>query len=421
MVKIMNYFFGNCDTTELAKKFSTPLYVMDETAIINNIRKLKGSFDDKYDNAKTFYASKAFLTKDMLKIAMEENIGVDVASGGELYLARAMNYPPDDIMYHGNGKTIQEIEEGIDYNVGRFVVDSLDEILMLDKIAEQKNKLQKIIIRISPGVDSDTHKYIQTAGKDSKFGVPLQKVHEIVEKTLSLENVKLMGFHFHIGSQLFNNNAHLKATEITLNLIKDFKEKFNFDTLDLDLGGGFGVKYVEGDDEKEPSYFLDPMVELIKKFTTENNLVLPHLYIEPGRYVVANAGITLYTIGSIKEIPNIRTYASIDGGMTDNMRVALYQAKYEAVIANKLDDEKTQKVTIAGKCCESSDILIKDLEVPELEWGDILAVKTTGAYHHSLANNYNKNALPAVVMLKDGVARLSVERQSYEDIYKNQL
>ena len=417
----MNYFFGNCDTVELAEKFGTPLYVMDETAIINKIKILKDSFDNKYKNAKTFYAAKAFLTKDMLRIAIAEDIGVDVASGGELYLARTMNFPPQDIMYHGNGKTYAEIEDGIDYNVGRFVSDSLDEILLINEIAKNKNKIQKILIRVSPGVDGATHKYIQTAGKDTKFGIPLQTVHDVIEKTLSLSNIKLMGFHFHIGSQLLDNEAHLKGLAIVLNLIKDFKKKFNFDTLDLDLGGGFGIRYVEGDIEKEPSYFIEPMIDMINEFIKHNDLVYPHLYIEPGRYIVGNAGITLYSIGAVKEIPDIRTYVSIDGGMTDNMRVALYEAKYEAVVANKMDEEKTTKVTIAGKCCESSDILIKDLEVPPLKRGDIIAVKTTGAYHHSLANNYNKTPLQAVVTIRNGIAKLSVKKQSYDDIFKNQL
>ncbi|MDD2447930.1 MAG: diaminopimelate decarboxylase [Tissierellia bacterium] len=417
----MNYSFSGCDTVELAKEYGTPLYVMSEDIIMDKINEINNSFLKNYDNVEAYYASKAFLTKEMARIIKREGLGLDVVSGGELYTAKAVDFPVKKIMFHGNNKTVKEIKMALNYEVGHFVCDSIGEIQLIDELAKDLDTRANILIRVTPGVDSDTHKYISTGNVDSKFGVPLPLLKQAVETSTKLENIVLKGFHFHVGSQLFDNTSHLLATEIVLNIIKEMKEELGFITEELDLGGGFGIYYKKGDDVKDLSYFIEPMMKLIEKFTSDNNLLRPKISIEPGRWIVGEAGITLYTIGSIKEIPGVRTYVGVDGGMTDNPRPALYQAEYEALVANKIDKECTETVTIAGKCCESGDILIWDLKVPSLESGDILAIKSTGAYNYSMASNYNRVERPAVIMLKEGTPRLVVKRESYEDMLINEL
>ena len=417
----MNYSFSGCDTVELAKEYGTPLYVMSEDIIMDKINEINNSFLKNYDNVEAYYASKAFLTKEMARIIKREGLGLDVVSGGELYTAKAVDFPVNKIMFHGNNKTVKEIKMALNYEVGHFVCDSIGEIQLIDELAKDLDTRANILIRVTPGVDSDTHKYISTGNVDSKFGVPLPLLKQAVKTSTKLENIVLKGFHFHVGSQLFDNTSHLLATEIVLNIIKEMKEELGFITEELDLGGGFGIYYKKGDDVKDLSYFIEPMMKLIEKFTSDNNLLRPKISIEPGRWIVGEAGITLYTIGSIKEIPGVRTYVGVDGGMTDNPRPALYQAEYEALVANKIDKECTETVTIAGKCCESGDILIWDLKVPSLESGDILAIKSTGAYNYSMASNYNRVERPAVIMLKEGTPRLVVKRESYEDMLINEL
>lgn len=412
-----NLIFAKCDIVKLAKEYGTPLYVMSENKIVENIREIKNSFDNKYERCKTYFAAKSFLSKDMIRTLIQEDICLDVVSAGELFLAKSLNFTPDKIAFHGNAKTDFEIEQGVEYNVGKFVCDSMSEIKVIDEYAKKSNKLCNILIRVTPGIESNTHEYISTANIDSKFGVPLQNIKESVELCQNLKNIDLLGFHFHVGSQLLDNKSHLLAVDIMLNLIKEVKEDLGFETKVLDLGGGFGIKYIDGDNPLAISSFIDPMYEKIEYFCAENHLFRPNLVIEPGRMIVGEAGITLYTIVGIKEIPNVRVYASIDGGFPDNPRPALYHAVYDAVIANKMNEELTNVVTIAGKCCESGDILIKDLHVPDLERGDILAVKSTGAYNYSMASTYNKNPIPAVVIIKDGVPRVSVKRQTFDELF----
>jgi diaminopimelate decarboxylase len=277
-----------------------------------------------------------------------------------------------------------------------------------------------ILLRVTPGVDSHTHKYISTGNIDSKFGIPIPQLTEAVKLAQELEGIILKGFHFHVGSQLLENESHLLAVDIMLNLIKKMKEEVGYVAQEFNLGGGFGIKYLDDTETRELSYFVDPMMNIIEKFCSENSITRPGIFIEPGRWVVGEAGITLYKIGSIKEIPGVRTYAAVDGGFPDNPRPALYQAEYEGVIANKADSKCNVNVTIAGKCCESGDILIWDLKVPKLQSGDILAVKSTGAYNYSMASNYNRIPKPAVVMLSKGNSRLIVKRQSYEDMSRNE-
>jgi len=418
-IKNGKLYFNGCNVEELAQKYGTPLYVISEDCIRSKCKELKDSFTEKYPNTKVFYASKAFLTLEMCKIMKEEGMGIDVVSGGELFVAIRAGINPKDIMFHGNNKTTAELKMAIEYSVGRIVVDSVDELQVLEKLAHEANKVVDILFRITPNIDCNTHKYISTGQKDSKFGIPLDG--EIIKEAITIaktsKNINFRGIHFHVGSQLFHNSSHLKAIENAVRLMKSLKSDLDIDVEELNVGGGFGIKYLESDEPKPLSYFIDAIMELIKKNTYENGLKMPKVFIEPGRWMVGEAGITLYTVGTIKDIPGVRTYVSIDGGLPDNPRTALYTAKYQAYLANKMDNERNKTVTIAGKCCESGDILIWDLMVPNsIERGDILSVMSTGAYNYSMASNYNKIPKPAVVMIKDGQERIIVRRESYEDL-----
>lgn len=416
-------YFDGCNTVELAKEYGTPLYVLSETAIVEKCREITESFLKKYERTRAAYAAKAFLTVAMCKIIEREGLCIDVVSGGELFTAVKAEFPAEKIEFNGNNKSIQELELAIDYNIGRIIVDGLDELDLIEEICKRKNKKTNILYRITPGVKSDSHDYIVTGKKDSKFGIPLDEeiISNAIQKAVESEYVNFMGFHFHVGSQLHDNGSHLQALETALKLIKDTKEKYNYVTPELNIGGGFGIHYTDEDNKKPYAYFLDPMMKRIEEFSKELNIERPEIVIEPGRSIIGEAGITLYTIGTSKDIPGIRKYVSVDGGMTDNIRPALYQAKYESIIANKADKEKTETVTISGKCCESGDILIKDEKMPTPERGDILAIFSTGAYGYSMASNYNKNPIPAVVLVKDGTSRVIVKRQTYEDILRNEL
>lgn len=418
-----NLIFAGCDIVKLAEKYKTPLYIMSEDYIVERLREIKNDFLNKYEKTKAVYASKAFLTKEMARIVNREGIGMDVVSGGELYTAIKVGFPMENIIFHGNNKTIDELELAIENNVGRIVVDHIEEMDLIEAIAREKGKKVRILFRISPGLESDTHKYIQTGQVDSKFGIPLteETISSAMEKALSLEFTELLGFHFHIGSQLSDNENHIKAIDIMTNLMKKVKGEYGFITKELNTGGGYGIHYSEEEERKPLSYFTDSIMKEIESQCKEYNLERPTIIIEPGRWVVGEAGMTIYSIGAIKEIPGVRTYVSIDGGMPDNPRPSLYEAKYEGVIINKIDEEPTDIVTIAGKCCESGDILIWDLKVPQVERGDVLGVLSTGAYNYSMSSNYNRIPRPAVVMISQGQDRLIVKRETYDDILRNDI
>ena len=422
-IKNNTLYFDGCNTVELAEKYGTPLYVMSETAIVEKCKEIRDTFLKKYERTRAAYAGKAFLTLSMCKIIEREGLCMDVVSGGELYTAIKANFPPEKIELNGNNKSIEELELAIDYGIGRIIVDGLDELEIIESICREKEKKTNILYRITPGVKSDSHDYIVTGKKDSKFGIPLddEVIFPAVEKAINSPYVNFMGFHFHVGSQLHSNDSHLKALETALKLIKDTIDKYNYVTPELNIGGGFGIKYTDEDDKKSYAYFLDPMMEKINEFSKEQNIPRPEIVIEPGRSIVGEAGITLYTIGTIKDIKGIRKYVSIDGGMTDNIRPALYQAKYEGIIANKADIPKTDLVTISGKCCESGDILIRDAHTAPAERGDILAVFSTGAYGYAMASNYNKNPVPAIVLVKDGKSDVIEKRQTYDHIISNEV
>ncbi len=419
-----NFIFDNCDTVELAKTFGTPLYIISEDRIRDKCRDIRGNFLEKYPNTRAAYASKAFTTMAMCKIIESEGLGLDVVSGGELHTAIKADFPMERIIFHGNNKSYEEITLGVTHDIGTFVVDNIYEFELLEEIAAEQNKKVKILFRITPGVEGSAHKYINTGQEDSKFGIPLDEkiIEYVVKRAMDSSNIILKGFHFHIGSQLFESSLNIMAVNVTVNLMKKLKEKFGFITQELNIGGGFGVRYTEEDDETKPiSFHVNPVMEAVEDECGKAGLDMPAIIIEPGRWIVSEAGITLYTLGAIKEIPNVRTYISVDGGLPDNPRPALYEAKYEAIVANKADKKPGKVVTIAGKCCESGDILIWDLEVPQIESGDILAVFNTGAYNYSMSSNYNRLPRPAVVLINEGNAELIVERENYDHLLEREI
>ena len=416
-------YFDGCSTVDLAKQYGTPLYVMSEGDIEDKMREIKTCFLDKYPNTRAAYASKAFCTMAIYKICEKEGFCIDIVSGGELHTAIKAGFPAERIEFNGNNKLPQEIEEALDYGIGRFIVDGLQEVALIEAICKEKGKTANILFRVTPGVAASTHDYITTGKKDSKFGIPLDEdvFFPQVEAAIKAEHINFLGLHFHVGSQLFDNAPFLQALDIILDKVAEIKKRFDYDIKELNLGGGFGATYI--DEERKPyTYFLAPMMERIEAFFTELGVERPAVVIEPGRSIVAEAGLSLYTIGSIKDIRDIRKYVSVDGGMTDNIRPALYQAEYEGLVANKASEPKDDKVTICGKCCESGDILIKDCMITgTAKAGDLCAMFSTGAYGFSMASNYNSNPIPAVVLVKDGKSELIVKRQSYDDIIKNQI
>jgi diaminopimelate decarboxylase len=414
---------GGVKTSHLVNEFKTPLYVIDEALVRENCKSYIDSFKVKEDGNKVAYAGKAFLTIAMCQIIKEEGLCLDVVSGGEMYTAYKSGYPLENVYFHGNNKTVEEIELGLSLNVGRFVVDNLHEIELIDEIAKKHNKIQKILLRVTPGIEAHTHDYIKTGQIDSKFGFTIinNSVVNAVKKTLEMTNIELVGLHCHIGSQIFDIAPYEDAVEIMLSLMKSIKEDLNHDFSELDLGGGFGIYYKDGDNPKTAEDFCGAILNKAAVVSQELKMELPKLVIEPGRSIIGNAGTTLYTVGAIKEIPDIRKYVAVDGGMTDNIRPALYRAEYECALANRMEEKAEDVVTVAGKCCESGDILLNDISIPVANSGDILAVFTTGAYGYSMSSNYNKIPKPPVVLVNQGKSKLICRRESFDDIIKNEL
>lgn len=413
-----------CDAVELGKEFGTPLYVLSEETIRNTCRAYVNSIK-KYYGGKglPLYASKALSCKALCRLANEENLGLDVVSGGEIYTAMQAGFPPEKIHFHGNNKTPEEINMALDFGIGKIVVDNLYELELLNKLAEEKKKKVKISMRIKPGVDAHTHDFIRTGQIDSKFGFALEtgEAMEAVKKTFEFKNVELTELHCHIGSQIFDIDPFVTAAEIMMDFIASVKETTGHIISELNLGGGFGIKYTNEDNPTAYDNYMKAVSEAVKAKAKEHNLEVPFIYIEPGRSIAGQAGVTLYTIGGKKVIPNIRTYVSVDGGMCDNIRYALYQSKYTVLNASKADKEPDGEYTIAGKCCESGDLVQENTPVADPQVGDTLAVLSTGAYNYSMASNYNRIPKAPIVMIKDGKARLIVKRESYDDLIKNDL
>ena len=415
---------GSHDTVELAKEFGTPLYVLDEDKVRQNCRGYKNAIDEYYGGrGLALYASKALCTMYTARVAAEEGLGADVVSGGEIYTLKKAGFPMEKVFFHGNNKTDDEIELAMDCGVGHIVVDNVYELDRVNQAAAKRNTVQPILFRIKPGIDAHTHDFVRTGQIDSKFGVALEngEAYEIHKYASTLENVSVDGVHCHIGSQIFDVTPFCEAAKVMMNFVADLRDTLGLDPKILNLGGGFGIKYVEGDDPLAPVDYVKATIETVKEVAEQRKMPLPFLVFEPGRSIVAEAGITLYTVGCVKDIVNVRTYVSVDGGMSDNPRYIMYGSKYSAVLANKANEENVKKVTIAGKCCESGDIIQENVPLPEVNVGDTLAVLATGAYNYSMASNYNRIPRPAMVAVKGSEKKVIVRRETYEDIIKNDI
>lgn len=416
---------GGADCVDLAEKFGTPLYVFDEDYIRRMMRVYRDTIRRVYDgNGLVLYASKAFCCEAMYRIADEEEIGADVVSGGELYTALEAGFPASRIYMHGNNKQEYELEEAIDAGVGCIVADAATEIDEIDRIAGEKGVVQNILLRINPGVEAHTHAYIQTAKTDSKFGFSVADgtAAEMADYALFKTHVRLRGFHCHIGSQIFEKQSFVLAAEKCMDFAAEMKARNGFVTEELNLGGGFGIWYADGDRKIPPegyAEYLEALISAVIGKAEQKGLKRPFLLIEPGRSIVGEAGITLYRVGAIKEIPGVRKYVSVDGGMFDNPRYALYQAKYTPVLVSRANAEPEETVSIAGKCCESGDLICADVRLPKAKTGELLAVLSTGAYNYSMAMNYNRNLIPPCVLVRDGKAAYIVKPQSYADLTRN--
>lgn len=411
---------GQVNAVELTNIYGTPLFVYDTALIRERARAFIQTFEKANVKAEVAYASKAFSSVAMYQLAAEEKLSLDVVSGGELYTAIRANFPVERIHFHGNNKSDEEIEFALDSKIGCIVIDNFFEIERLKKITKQKKQSVRVLLRVTPGIEAHTHDYITTGQSDSKFGFDLNngQADDAYYAVKEDPFIKLLGMHCHIGSQIFDTVAFSLAAKKLIGKMIEWNEKYHFTCEVLNLGGGFGIRYTEEDHPLAPSIYVEDMIRTIRDELNIVKYPMPEIWIEPGRSLVGEAGTTLYTVGSQKEIPSIRNYLAVDGGMSDNIRPALYQAKYEAVIANKMNEKLSNLYTIAGKCCESGDKLIEKVTLPKAEAGDILAVFCTGAYGYSMASNYNRLARPAVVFVENGNHRLVIKRETFEDLVR---
>ena len=417
---------GGIDTLDLAKKYGTPLYVMDEQYIEDMCRIYDQTIKNEYGDGLICYASKAFSCKEIYRIAKRIGIGVDSVSGGELYTAKSVDFPMNNVCFHGNNKSIVELRMAVEYGVGFIVLDSFSEADDLNEICAELNCKQKVLIRVNPGVEAHTHHFIQTAKIDSKFGFSLQsgEAEQMILHVKEKSNLDLCGLHCHIGSQIFENKSFSLAVEKMTDFYKLLKDNHGIEFEVLNMGGGFGIYYTDEDSKKtchQYAEYIKNISNTLKLAIDKKALKKPLLILEPGRSIVGEAGVTLYTAGRIKNIKNVKSYVAIDGGMFDNPRYALYQAKYTVVNAGKMNEQARDKYSIAGKCCESGDIIAEDVLLPKVNEGDILAVLSTGAYNYSMSSNYNRNLVPPVVMVKNGQSKYIIKPQSYEDVIRNDI
>lgn len=418
-----NLEIGGCDAVNLARKYGTPLYVMDQTTIEESCRNYMRTFSHPKIETEVIYASKAFLTKAMVRLIQREGLSLDVVSGGELYTAMQVEFPAEKIYFHGNNKTVDELIMALNYGVRRIVIDNETEIDMLEYLCSELDRSVEVLIRLNPGIEAHTHEYIQTANNDSKFGISIHSEHicEVVQRLVDSYFIDLKGFHYHIGSQILDSESFTKAIDTMMDFLEKTREECGYTTLELNLGGGFGIYYSESDTPLDVGGTMKQIFATVLSKSKALNFPIPKLLIEPGRAIVGNAGTTLYKVGGIKETYGGRTFVFVDGGMADNPRTALYDSIYEAALANKMPLEPSVKYTVAGKCCESGDILIRDILLPKAERDDILAIASTGAYNYSMASNYNRLRKPAVVFVKDGQSQLVVKRETYEDLLRNDI
>lgn len=409
---------GGCDTVDLKQTYGTPLYIMDEALIRQRCREYMEAFRASGLTFQVAYASKAFCVKAMCRLVEDEGLSLDVVSEGELYTALQAGFPAGRIHFHGNNKTPEELEMAISAGIGCFVVDNFIEMQMLQALAEEKDVTVNILLRVTPGVEAHTHEYISTGQTDSKFGFDIGNgsAFEAVKQASHSSNLTLLGLHSHIGSQIFEVDGFQLAVSRVADFSLEVKRELDVTFKVINLGGGFGIRYMEEDTPLAVAEYVKAITDAVKKFFVEGYPQLPEIWVEPGRSIVGDAGTTLYTVGTSKDIPGVRKYVAVDGGMTDNPRPALYESKYEAMLANRGTDRVEETVSIAGKCCESGDMLIWDLELPKVHAGDLLAVSCTGAYNYAMASNYNRIRRPAVVFVQNGHSDLVVRRESFEDI-----
>jgi diaminopimelate decarboxylase len=412
---------GGCDTVELAAEFGTPLYVFDELSLRRRCAEFKQEFSRRYADTTVIYACKAFINKALAIIFNEEGLGLDVVSAGELSVAQSVGFPLDKVYFHGNNKSAEEIELALEWGIGCIVVDNFHELAMLNETAGERGDNPDILLRLSPGVEPHTHKYIITGSLDSKFGIPLVLGEEAVTTAMSMSALNLRGLHFHIGSQIADLEPYQQAVEVILGFAAEMKQKHGFELGELDIGGGFAIQYTLDSPAPPISAYAEAIALAVKNKCQELDLVLPRLVVEPGRSIAGQAGVALYTAGVVKDIPGVRRYVSVDGGMADNIRPALYGAKHEAVVANRMAEREADKVTIAGKFCESGDILIENIALPPVSAGDILAIADCGAYCLAQASNYNASLKSAVILVKEGKARLIRRRETLEDLTRCDL
>lgn len=413
---------GGCDVTRLAADFGTPLYVFDDTTLRGMCREFISEFGSRYPGTRVAYASKAFLNPAIARVVAEEGMSLDIVSGGELAVAKAVDFPADRIYFHGNNKTPEELEFALDYGVGQIVVDSFHELTILDAIAGRRGQRQDIMLRLSPGVDPHTHVHTTTGILDSKFGFSVETgdAAKAVRLALQATNLELTGIHFHLGSPIFELEPYALGIEVVLNFLAQFKEE-GLQLREFSPGGGFAIGYVRSELPPPIADYAEVIASNTKRFCEELGFGQPRLIVEPGRSIVGRAGVALYTVGGIKDIPTVRKYVSLDGGMGDNIRPAFYGSEYEAVLANRMSAEPQELVTLAGKYCESGDVLVRDVNLPIIESGDIIAIPSSGAYAPSMASNYNLNARPAMVMVKDGDAQLIRRRETFEDMMRTDV
>ena len=417
-----NLSIGGVDAAELAKEFKTPLYVMDQELIETTIDKMKEAFQSNRFDTQIAYAGKAFLSIGMLKLVDAKELDLDVVSGGELYTAYKAGFPMDRVHLHGNNKTMEELEMAIEFGIKEIVIDNEDEIDKIEKICREKGKKQAVLVRIDPGIEAHTHHYIKTSGLTSKFGISLfqDNLFDIIKRLNDSEWIEFKGFHTHIGSQIFQSAFFIFALDEIFKYLDKLKKELGIVVHTVNMGGGFGVYYKEGDDPKPIEEVLSEIITYTEAMEIKYQIGFKELCIEPGRSIVGNAGTTLYEVGGIKETVGGKTYVFIDGGMSDNIRTALYQAEYEAGVVNKLNDTDVREITLAGKLCESGDIIIEKGKLPKAtEIGDIVAVTTTGAYCYTMSSNYNRMMRPAVVFVKDGKAKVAVKRETLDDLIRN--
>ncbi len=417
--------FAGRSTKSLMEKYGSPLYVMDESRIRYNLRQYVDAMKEAFgDNARVLYASKACSFKEMYRLANEENAGVDVVSDGEMYTAYQAGFPMQNVYFHGNNKTDAEIALAMQLGVGYFVVDHEEELDAVEAEAARRGITQKVLLRITPGIDTHTYEAIATGQVDSKFGSAIEtgQAAAITEYVLKLPHISLEGFHCHVGSQVFDSDTFFRSADIMLQFIADMRTQFNYTARELDLGGGYGVRYLDSDPTIDIADNIRQVGEHVRAACERLSLPMPAIRMEPGRSIVADAGITLYTIGSIKRIPGYKNYVSVDGGMSDNPRFALYGAPYTVVCPEKMQEENTLLCSVVGKCCESGDILQENVMLPaSVKRGDMLAVLTTGAYNYSMASNYNRVPRLPVIMLTDTGDKVVVKRETLDDIVRNDI